>query len=198
MDKHRLSLKPVPAAGGREKAENDAEVELNAKRFIVCTGAAPVTPPVEGINKVPHLTYETVFSELTEVPKTMAVLGGGPIGSELAQAFARLGATVHLIGRLMPRESESARQVMTEAFKNQGVELCEGRAKSVAQNANGGVTLTLSTGRAVEVGSLLVATGRKPKALELLNLEACGASYDPKSGIKVSISPAAFRPAGLN
>src|SRR6267143_7261605 len=81
--------------------------KLRAKNFVIATGSRAVIPKIEGIDKVPYFTNETIFDELKEKPESMIVLGGGPIGCELGQAFARLGVKIDIVqggGQLLPRE----------------------------------------------------------------------------------------------
>ena len=107
---------------------------LAFKRAVVATGGRPALPPVSGLDSVPHLTNETVFS-LTSLPRRLAVLGGGPIGCELAQAFARFGSQVTLLEalpRILPRESEEAAALVAEALRRDGVRLeCGAKVEQV-------------------------------------------------------------------
>jgi len=166
-------------------AEAPADV-VTAGRFILCTGAGPVLPPLQGLDTVPFITYESIF-DLDALPQSLAVLGAGPIGSELAQAMARLGVKVTLIGRLMPREDDEVRQVMAQVFQREDISIVEGRAESVEQ-VDGGLTLHVGgsgSGTAVvRSEALLVAAGRKAQKLEALALEKAGVKWN-KDGIQV-------------
>jgi pyruvate/2-oxoglutarate dehydrogenase complex dihydrolipoamide dehydrogenase (E3) component len=162
-------------AGPREVAVN-GEV-LSARRIVIATGSRPFVPPVPGLAGLPYLTNETVFG-LRDLPRHLLVLGGGPVGVELAQAFRRLGAEVTLVqsGALLTRDDPEAVEVVRAALLNEGVVLREG-AKVVEA---GGVAddLWLRVGEERIAGShLLVATGRRP-SVDALNLAAAGIETD--------------------
>ena len=110
-------------------------------------------------------------------------MGGGPIGSELAQAFSRLGAKVYVVAsKLMPKEDKGVREVMEKVFANEGIEVVGGRA-SDAQMKGNKVIVTTDTGKTVEVDHLLVSAGRRPN-VESLRLENAKVKYNTK-GIMV-------------
>jgi len=180
IDENTMELVPVGKDRGQQySGKNDT---VRADRFILCTGAGPSLPPIQGLDKIPYLTYETIF-EHPVLPSSLAVVGGGPIGSELAQAFARLGSKVTLVGTMLPREDEDVRKIMKQAFVEDGVALVGGRAEKVSQGF-GGITLQVSGEEQIVAEALLVASGRRPKGLEALNLEAAGVDYDPDTGIQ--------------
>ena len=160
---------------------------VRAKRFVVATGSSAAVPPIPGIQDVPFLTNETVF-ELAERPEHLIVIGGGPIGSELAQAHRRLGARVTLLemfkvlGKDDPEVTEFARRRLVE----DGVEIREGiKIQSVAASGNHiSVEIEAEGGKETVTGShLLVAAGRRAN-VDGLNLEAAGVTYSPR-GIEV-------------
>jgi pyruvate/2-oxoglutarate dehydrogenase complex dihydrolipoamide dehydrogenase (E3) component len=146
------------------------DLAVRARRFVIATGSEPLVPPIPGLDGVPFLTNETVFG-IEQLPRHLLVLGGGPIGAELAQAFRRLGAEVALV-----RASLAA----------DGVRILEGaKAVRVAAEA-AGITLTFAReGREETVSGshLLLAVGRKPTVAGL-DLEAAGVALD-KGGIRV-------------
>ncbi len=161
--------------------------KVKAKRFVVATGSSAAVPPIPGIDAVPYLTNETVF-ELAERPEHLIVIGGGPIGSELAQAHRRLGAKVTLLemfrvlGKDDPEVTEFARRRLVE----DGVEIREGiKILSVSGAASEvSVEIEAEGGKETVTGShLLVAAGRRAN-VDGLNLEAAGVTYSPK-GIEV-------------
>ncbi|HEX6013775.1 MAG TPA: FAD-dependent oxidoreductase, partial [Geminicoccaceae bacterium] len=172
----RFTARDEVEAGGRR---------VRARRFVVATGSRPAVPPVPGLAGVPHLTNETVF-ELAELPWHLLVLGGGPIGCELAQAFRRLGSevTVADLGPILPKDDPELTAVVRERLLAEGVRLRE-RVKVVA--AEQGPTLVLEGEdggqERLEGTHLLVAAGREP-TVEELGLEAAGVAFDRK-GIKV-------------
>jgi pyruvate/2-oxoglutarate dehydrogenase complex dihydrolipoamide dehydrogenase (E3) component len=137
---------------------------LRAARVVVATGSSPASPPVPGLAEVSYLTNESVFG-LTALPRSLAILGGGAIGCELAQAFARFGSEVYLVeaeGRLLPREEPEASEVVGHALSADGVKILAGaKVAWVAQSA-AGAQLELASGAGVLAEQLLVATGRRP------------------------------------
>jgi pyruvate/2-oxoglutarate dehydrogenase complex dihydrolipoamide dehydrogenase (E3) component len=156
-------------AGGRR---------VRARRFVIATGSRAATPPLDGLADVPFLTNETVFS-LTERPEHLVVIGGGPIGVEMAQAFRRLGSRVTLIERfgLLARDEPEAVEVVRKALLAEGIAIRESTAITRVRPDAGGIVLEIAPeGGAAEViaGShLLVAAGRRPN-IEDLGLEAAG------------------------
>lgn len=161
---------------------------LRFRRAVIATGARPAVPDVPGLGDVGFLTNETVFS-LTVLPAHLLVLGGGPIGCELAQAFARLGARVTLVNRhdrILPRDDADAARVVEAAMVGHGVRLIHGaRAAQVAlRHGRRIVTVEHGGGREEVAGDeLLVATGRAPN-VEGLGLEAAGVAWDGR-GVRV-------------
>jgi pyruvate/2-oxoglutarate dehydrogenase complex dihydrolipoamide dehydrogenase (E3) component len=148
---------------------------IRARRFIVATGSRPAIPPIQGLPSVPYLTNESLF-DLTRRPEHLIVLGGGPIGCEMAQAFADLGTAVTLIeagARLLPREDQDAAGLVARALTRSGVSLRMNVSVSNVAEAGEGVRLTLADGEALSGSHLLVATGRRP-AIEDLGLDAAG------------------------
>ncbi|MBA2553588.1 MAG: FAD-dependent oxidoreductase [Geodermatophilaceae bacterium] len=142
------------------------ERELTAQRIVVAVGAAPTVPPIPGLDQVEHLTNETVFA-LTEQPRHLVVLGGGPIGCELAQAFARLGSEVTLVeggDRILPRDEPEASRLVAAALTRDGVTLQLGQAVTGVED---GPKLTLADGSTVTGSTLLVAVGRTPRTSDL-------------------------------
>jgi len=164
---------------------------LRARNFVIATGSRAVIPKINGIDKVPYFTNETIFDELKEKPESMIVLGGGPIGCEMAQAFARFGSTVTIFGRspqLLPREDADAAAFVEAALRVDGTELVLGvRLLEVTRSAGtGAYCLRLETGtgiRASECDQILVAAGRTPN-VEQLDLSAAHVSYT-KQGVTV-------------
>lgn len=161
---------------------------LRFKRAVIATGARAAAPPIAGLDSVDFLTNESVFS-LTEQPKRMAIIGAGPIGCEMAQAFAQLGSEVFLVESehgILTREDREAAEIVEKSILRDGVKLlCCGRELQIRNE--GGTRLTVeSHGRSYDesVDALLVAVGRAPN-VEHLNLEAVGVDYD-KKGVKVN------------
>jgi pyruvate/2-oxoglutarate dehydrogenase complex dihydrolipoamide dehydrogenase (E3) component len=169
-----------------------AEVEadgtrIRARRFVLATGSAAAIPPVPGLAEAPYLTNETIFG-LTECPGHLIVLGGGPIGVEMAQAFRRLGAAVTLVerGAILPKDEPEAVAILRARLLREGIALHEGAEVLAARRAANGVELELRGAEAPLVlrGShLLVAAGRRPNTAGL-GLEAAGIEATPR-GITV-------------
>ena len=164
------------------------ESELPCKRAVIATGGRPTAPPVPGLEEAGYLTNETVFS-LTERPGRIGVIGAGPIGCELAQAFARLGSDVTLIEAahgVLPREERDAAAIVQRALEADGVRvLCCGKQMRVsAGQAEKHISLASHGGEhQVTVDEILVATGRAPN-VEGLGLDVAGIEYDG-TGVRV-------------
>ncbi|MGI8563529.1 MAG: dihydrolipoyl dehydrogenase family protein [Candidatus Dormibacter sp.] len=143
--------------------EIEGEGRLRAKHFLLCTGARPSLPAVPGLEAVPHVTYRDVW-DLTELPRRLAVLGGGPTGCELGQAFQRLGSQVTLLeaaAHLLPGTEPAAGELLRAVFGSEGMDVR--LATSVQSAAVGQVGLRLSTTTGeIETDTLLVAAGRTP------------------------------------
>lgn len=162
---------------------------LHFVKAAICTGARASAPPLPGLQEAGYLTNETVFT-LTDLPRRLAVLGAGPIGCELAQAFARFGSQVSLIEVLhgiMPNEDRDAAEVVHRSMLRDGVTLlCCGKDVTVGKT-DGGKRLTLdSHGRRYDVivDEILVGVGRTPN-VEGLGLETVGVQFD-KTGVIVN------------
>jgi len=163
---------------------------LNFKKAVIATGARAAAPPIEGLEDVDYLTNETVFS-LTELPRRLAVIGAGPIGCEMAQAFARFGSEVSLVEAMhgiLPREDSDASGIVLEALRKDGVKLlCCGKDLKLSRTDGGGIRLAVeSHGKRCDeiVDQLLVAVGRAPN-VEGLGLEAAGVAFTGK-GVQVN------------
>ncbi len=180
---------------GRDKVEAGDAI-IRARRFVVATGARPAIPPIPGLAETAHHTNESIF-DLTERPGHLIVIGGGPIGLELAQAHARLGAKVSVVEAQdsLAREDRELAEIVEAQLRREGVSF-HTRAKITAVSGEAGaVRVTLAapqrgagddeTGETVLEGThLLVATGRKP-VLDDLGLDAAGIRHDA-SGITVN------------
>lgn len=157
---------------------------IRARRIVIATGSSPVVPPIPGLAEVPFLTNETVF-DLDALPARLLVLGAGPIGVELGQAFRRLGSAVTLIeaGTALARDDPEAAAVVVAALRRDGVEVREG-ARVAAVDASGeGLRVTVEGGETLAGSHLLVAAGRRPN-LDRLDLAAGGVEATP-AGVRV-------------
>lgn len=161
--------------------------EITARRFVIATGSRPFVPLIDGLDKVPYHTNETIFS-LKECPGHLIILGGGPIGIELAQAHRRLGAKVTVVesAKALGSEDPELSAIVIARLRREGVEIIEDiSVTSVAGNADG-VTVTLAAQQGpqqLEGTHLLIATGRRPN-VEGLDLEKAGVDYSEK-GLRV-------------
>ncbi len=154
---------------------------VHSKKFLITTGARALIPRITGLSEVPFVTYEEIF-ENDRLPQNLIVVGGGPIGSELAQAYQRLGSQVTVVAdRLLPKEDRDVRELIERVFEREGIRFVKGRAKSARKDGN---SVVISTdGAEVRGDLLLIASGRKP-TVEGLDLEKAGVTYSGK-GIPV-------------
>jgi pyruvate/2-oxoglutarate dehydrogenase complex dihydrolipoamide dehydrogenase (E3) component len=163
---------------------------LQFKRTVIATGGRPAHPKVEGLAEAGFLTNETVFS-LTEQPRRLAVIGGGPIGCELAQAFQRLGSRVtlfHKHSHLLDREDTDAAQIVERQFAREGIKIvCDAKLERAQRSGSAKVVrfTSLQAQGEVEVDEILVAAGRVPN-VKGLDLEAAGVAFDARKGIEVN------------
>jgi len=151
--------------------EVDGE-ELPYDKLVVATGSRPAIPPVEGIDEVEYWTNREA-TRTHQVPESLVVLGGGPVGCELAQFYARMGAKVTIVERgeaLLGRIHSDAGEVLADAFREDGIDV---RLGVGAEKVESGIRVHLSDGSELETHRLLVATGRRPN-VEGLGLEQLG------------------------
>ena len=153
---------------------------IRARRFVIATGSRPFVPTIQGVDSVPYLTNETVFA-LRQRPDHLVVIGGGPIGVELAQAHRRLGSEVTVVegARVLGREDSELAARVIEALQVEGIRLIEGQPVVGLAGSAGAVEVRLADGTQVKGSHLLMAVGRKV-ALDGMNLEAAGIAYTPK------------------
>ena len=153
---------------------------IRARRFVIATGSRPSAPPIPGLDALPYLTNESVFS-LTKLPERLLVLGGGAVGVELSQAMARLGSRVTLIEAqsLLAREDAEAVGLVRRALLREGVTVLEQARVARAEPKRGGLRLVLEDETTLEGTHLLVAAGREPN-IEALDLELAGIRSDAK------------------
>jgi pyruvate/2-oxoglutarate dehydrogenase complex dihydrolipoamide dehydrogenase (E3) component len=164
---------------GPRELQSDS-VTVQARRIVVAAGGRASLPAIDGIETVGALTNETIFTAPT-FPSRLIVLGAGPIGVELGQAFARLGSTVTIIEPFAPlsRFDPELGAVALEALAGEGVMMKRGSKPIAARKTAAGVAIDLESGETIEGSHLLVAAGRKPN-VEGLNLEAAGVAYSSK------------------
>jgi len=165
------------------------EARLSFAKAVIATGARATAPGIPGLTEAGYLTNENVFN-LTELPRRLAVIGGGPIGCELAQAFALLGSEVTLLhnkSHVLDREDPDAAAIVQAEMQRDGVQLrLNANSKQVTRAASG-KTLRFEVGGkldAIEVDEILVGAGRAPNVAGL-NLEGVGVRFDERQGIEV-------------
>jgi pyruvate/2-oxoglutarate dehydrogenase complex dihydrolipoamide dehydrogenase (E3) component len=163
--------------------------QLRFKKALIATGARPDTPSIPGLAEAGYLTNENVFG-LTELPRRLLVIGGGPLGCELAQAFSRFGAQTIIAQSwplFLPKEERDAAQVLSDAFVRDGIEV-RLNTKAVNVRVEGGQKLVDLVSddykSTVAVDAILTGTGRLPN-VDGLNLEAAGVDFDTAAGIRV-------------
>ena len=180
---------------GKGKFTSNNTIEVNGKtlhfsKAIIATGGSPAIPSIPGIESVGYLTNATVFN-LTELPESMAVIGVGPIGLELAQAFQRFGSKVTVLarsGQIMPKEDPQAADIVAKHMAADGVQFkFHVKYKSVSETPKGIRLVYEQDGeeKVLETESLLIAIGRKPN-ITGLGLEAAGVEYDLRNGVAVN------------
>jgi pyruvate/2-oxoglutarate dehydrogenase complex dihydrolipoamide dehydrogenase (E3) component/uncharacterized membrane protein YdjX (TVP38/TMEM64 family) len=163
---------------------------LSTRKIIVATGARPFVPPIPGLEQVEVLTSENIWG-LTELPERLVVLGGGPIGCELAQAFGRFGSLVTQVEmgpRLLGREDPDVSAFLAQRFESEGIRVLTGHRAAAVKVDNGSKTLILDhNGVEVQVGfdAILVAVGRTPNVAGF-GLEELGVSLNPDRTIRTN------------
>jgi len=157
------------------------ERRIRSRAFLLATGARPVLPGIPGLNEVPFLTYEQIFDN-DMLPQSMVVLGGGPIGVEMAQAYQRLGAQVTVVtNSVLPKEEAEVQKLMQSILESEGVRFVLEPPKSMRKNGTGPVITTAN--HELRCDLLLVAVGRRPN-LDGLHLEQAGVRFSAK-GIEI-------------
>jgi pyruvate/2-oxoglutarate dehydrogenase complex dihydrolipoamide dehydrogenase (E3) component len=163
---------------------------LRFKRALIATGARPVIPPIPGLAEAGYLTNENVF-QLTELPRSLLVIGGGPFGCELAQAFCRLGSHVSIVQDeplFLSQEERDAAQILSASLARDGVDIhLNTRITEVSTSGPQKVAELVSDDyrSSVTVDAILVGAGRAPN-VQGMNLESAGVNYDDESGILIN------------
>jgi pyruvate/2-oxoglutarate dehydrogenase complex dihydrolipoamide dehydrogenase (E3) component len=179
----------VIRAHGRFCAPDEIEaddVRVRARRFVLATGGRPMAPPIPGLDQTPYQTNETIFDNRA-APDHLIVIGGGPIGCELAQAHRRLGSAVTVLdmGPILPKDDPELTAVVRQRLEADGIVLRERVQVRAVERAGNGVAVVLAgdAPERIEGSDLLVAAGRAPE-VEGMNLELAGVAFD-RHGIKV-------------
>jgi pyruvate/2-oxoglutarate dehydrogenase complex dihydrolipoamide dehydrogenase (E3) component len=166
------------------------DIRLRFDKALIVTGARPDTPSIPGLSEAGYFTNETVF-DLTTAPRRLLVIGGGPLGCEMAQAFCRLGVRTTIAQErplFLPREERDAAQILADSFARDGMEVrLNAEAVSVRVKGEEKFVDLMSDGHTstIVVDAILTGTGRVPN-VDHLNLEAAGVSYDNEKGVHVN------------
>ncbi|WP_298974984.1 FAD-dependent oxidoreductase [uncultured Roseobacter sp.] len=160
---------------------------IQARRIVIATGSSPLVPPIPGLDTVPFETNETLF-DLREPPKHLLIIGGGPIGMEMAQAHIRLGSKVTVIegAKALGKDDPELAQVVLDSLKDEGVVIEEDAKAAEIKGKAGAIEVVTEDGRSIKGTHLLMAVGRKTNT-DKLNLEAAGIETT-RTGIKVDAS----------
>jgi len=189
----KIYTEGVTVKFGQITFKSATELVLNGEIFtsrntLIATGSRPVMPRLEGLEEVGYLTNESVF-DLMNLPSSIVIVGGGPVGVELSQAFERLGAKVTIIQeqeRILPREDPEVSESVARVLISEGIDIVT-NARFVKAGRSGNKKVVTATQGAqllnFEADEIVLAVGRQPN-IEGLNLEAAGIKYD-KNGIKV-------------
>jgi pyruvate/2-oxoglutarate dehydrogenase complex dihydrolipoamide dehydrogenase (E3) component len=187
LDEKHIELIRGDAEIAGEGKVTVGESELEAERLVIATGSEPVIPPIEGLRELDGVWTNREATAATDVPERLVVLGGGPVGVEMAQAFARFGASVAIAegaDRLLFREAEPAGEKLGAALEDEGIELKLGAKASAAQSQGDGYSLSFEDGSELRGEKLLVATGRKPR-VDGIGLDRIG--IEPGEGGNVEV-----------
>jgi len=159
----------------REGLVSAGDRQLEYDELVVATGSSPAKPPIDGLDGVPYWTSrDAVWADA--VPESLVVLGGGPVGAELAQFFSRMGASVTVVEtneRLLSRIDPEAGELLQQRFVDEGIDVRAGQRVNAVSGDDSGVRIDLGSGETIDVARLLVATGRVPN-VEGLGLETLG------------------------
>jgi pyruvate/2-oxoglutarate dehydrogenase complex dihydrolipoamide dehydrogenase (E3) component len=162
------------------------DYQITARRFIIATGSHPFVPPIPGTDTTPYYTNETIFPLRTK-PTHLIIIGGGPIGMEMAQAHRRLGCAVTVIEgqKALGRDDPEMAAIVLARLRAEGVEIIEATAVTRLSGTEGDVTVTLSDGSEIKGSHILMAVGRKV-ALDRLDLAKANVAFTPKG---VTVTP---------
>jgi len=160
---------------------------ISARRIVIATGSSPLVPPIPGLEDVPYETNESLF-DLREKPEHLLIIGGGPIGIEMAQAHIRMGCEVTVIEgeRALGKDDPELAEIVLQTLKDEGVEIAEGAKACAVRGTTGKIEVEAEDGRVFSGSHLLIAVGRKPNT-DSLNLEKAGIKTT-RTGIKVNDS----------
>ncbi|MFD0683119.1 dihydrolipoyl dehydrogenase family protein [Actinomadura fibrosa] len=187
----RLAEDGVTVLRGRGRVLEPGRLDVDGTGLgfddlVVCTGSEPAVPAVEGLADVPYWTSDEALS-VPDLPRRLVVLGGGPVGCEMAQVYAAFGSQVAVVeasGGLLTAEAAFAGEALADALRRMGVDLRLGSGLGHVERKDYGLRLWLSDGGALDTDRILVAAGRRPR-VEGLGLEALGVAVSPGHGVPV-------------
>lgn len=177
-----LGVRVIRAPGrfaARDTVDTD-DARITARRIVIATGSSPLVPPIEGLDEVPYLTNETLFT-LREAPRHLLIIGGGPIGLEMAQAHRRLGSEVTVLegARALGHDDPEAAALVVDRLHREGVHVVEQAAVETVSGREGDIRVRTADGAEHAGSHLLVAVGRRPN-LEGLELERGHVAHDAR------------------
>ncbi len=157
---------------------------ITARRFVIATGSRPLVPPIPGLDTTPYLTNETIF-DLRDRPGHLIIIGGGPIGLEMAQAHRRLGAAVTVLEgqKALGRDDPEAAAIVLDKLRGEGIEIVEGAQVSGISGGTGAIRVDVADGRVFDGTHLLVAVGRQVN-VDALDLDRANVAFD-RRGVTV-------------
>lgn len=157
---------------------------ITARRIVIATGSSPLVPPIPGLDQVPYETNETLF-ELRDQPEHLLIIGGGPIGMEMAQAHIRLGSKVTVIegAKALGKDDPELAKIVLDSLRDEGIEIAEDALAAEIRGKVGAIEVETQDGRVFKGSHLLMAVGRKSN-IDKLNIEAAGIERS-RNGIQV-------------
>jgi pyruvate/2-oxoglutarate dehydrogenase complex dihydrolipoamide dehydrogenase (E3) component len=184
----------VTVVRGRGRVTRPRVVEVDGTEYshtdlVIATGSEPVVPEVEGIGDVPTWTSDEALTR-PDLPRRLIVLGGGPVGCELAQVYAAFGSQVTLVEaatRLLANEAPFVGDLLADTLRRMGADLRLGVGATRAERTEGGLRLHLDDGGHIDADRILVATGRRPR-VENIGLEHLGVQADPQTGVPIDVT----------
>ncbi|MEX2393674.1 MAG: FAD-dependent oxidoreductase [Actinomycetota bacterium] len=193
-DEDALRGEGIEVTRGRARFRSPRTIDVDGKtidgrRFVIATGSRLSPPPIDGIDDVDYLSHENVF-DLDELPASLIVLGGGPVGCELAQTFARFGSAVTLIEReerLLPTEEREVSGVLLDVFAREGIAVLTGTSATKVERSAPGIRVHLGGRGSVDAEALLVASGMRA-ATEHLGLDAASVEAEPPGWVRTDTS----------
>lgn len=168
---------------------NGGEKTITSRYFFICTGGRAAVPPIKGIENVNYLTNESLF-EIDDLPSKLIIIGAGPIGTEMAQSFQRLGSEVHVLDmapRILMNDDPELSEMLMDQLKSEGIKYYMNVSVDELMDTGSGVRVKYSFREKIfsmESDAILIATGRTPN-IESLNLDAAGVEFS-KKGISVN------------